>query len=66
MMDLFYCLFHQENVISTPAIKGTILPGITRKSIIEVAHSKGFKVNCSSVSWIHRNCEMNDCLISAL
>ncbi|GJM91398.1 hypothetical protein PR202_ga07762 [Eleusine coracana subsp. coracana] len=31
------------NVISTPAIKGTILPGITRKSIIDVALSKGFQ-----------------------
>ncbi|KAH9712441.1 Branched-chain-amino-acid aminotransferase 3 [Citrus sinensis] len=32
------------NVISTPAIKGTILPGITRKSIIDVAQSQGFQV----------------------
>ncbi|XP_073018681.1 branched-chain amino acid aminotransferase 2, chloroplastic-like isoform X1 [Primulina eburnea] len=32
------------NVISTPAIKGTILPGITRKSIIDVARSLGFEV----------------------
>ncbi|KAL2551927.1 Branched-chain-amino-acid aminotransferase 5 [Forsythia ovata] len=32
------------NVISTPAIKGTILPGITRKSIIDVARSQGFQV----------------------
>ncbi|KAL1820284.1 hypothetical protein ACET3Z_015153 [Daucus carota] len=31
------------NVISTPAIKGTILPGITRKSIIDVARSLGFQ-----------------------
>ncbi|OVA00141.1 Aminotransferase [Macleaya cordata] len=30
--------------ISTPAIKGTILPGITRKSIIDVARSQGFQV----------------------
>jgi len=34
----------QGNVISTPAIKGTILPGITRKSIIDVARSQGFQV----------------------
>ncbi|KAF5738073.1 branched-chain-amino-acid aminotransferase 3 chloroplastic isoform X1 [Tripterygium wilfordii] len=34
----------KDNVISTPAIKGTILPGITRKSIIDVARSEGFKV----------------------
>ncbi|XWS45088.1 hypothetical protein CRYUN_Cryun15aG0106700 [Craigia yunnanensis] len=32
------------NVISTPAIKGTILPGITRNSIIDVARSQGFEV----------------------
>jgi branched-chain amino acid aminotransferase len=40
----FSCYLHQGNVISTPAIKGTILPGITRKSIIDVALSKGFQV----------------------
>ncbi|KAL8472845.1 hypothetical protein ACS0TY_029238 [Phlomoides rotata] len=33
----------KDNVILTPAIKGTILPGITRKSIIDVALSLGFK-----------------------
>ncbi|KAK8517441.1 hypothetical protein V6N13_127619 [Hibiscus sabdariffa] len=32
------------NIISTPAIKGTILPGITRKSIIDVARSQGFQL----------------------
>lgn len=42
-------VLHQGNVISTPAIKGTILPGITRKSIIDVALSKGFQVNCLSI-----------------
>ncbi|KAM3409609.1 hypothetical protein ACQJBY_002102 [Aegilops geniculata] len=40
----------QGNVISTPAIKGTILPGITRKSIIDVALSKGFQVEERLVS----------------
>ncbi|KAA8531082.1 hypothetical protein F0562_005791 [Nyssa sinensis] len=34
----------KDNVLSTPAIKGTILPGITRKSIIDVARSQGFQV----------------------
>ncbi|KAB2617655.1 branched-chain-amino-acid aminotransferase 3 [Pyrus ussuriensis x Pyrus communis] len=34
----------KDNVISTPAIKGTILPGVTRKSIIDVARSEGFQV----------------------
>lgn len=37
----------QDNVISTPAIKGTILPGITRKSIIDVALSQGFQVEAT-------------------
>ncbi|KAK4262442.1 hypothetical protein QN277_028001 [Acacia crassicarpa] len=37
-------------VISTPAIKGTILPGITRKSIIDVARSQGFQVEERLVS----------------
>ncbi|EPS61699.1 branched-chain-amino-acid aminotransferase [Genlisea aurea] len=34
----------KDNVISTPAVEGTILPGITRKSIMDVARSQGFKV----------------------
>lgn len=34
----------KDNIIYTPAIKGTILPGITRKSIIDVARSQGFQV----------------------
>ncbi|KAJ3681908.1 hypothetical protein LUZ60_014481 [Juncus effusus] len=34
----------KDNVISTPTLKGTILPGITRKSIIDVARSKGYHV----------------------
>nr|KJB64007.1 hypothetical protein B456_010G028900 [Gossypium raimondii] len=34
----------KDNTISTPVLGGTILPGITRKSIIEIAHSQGFKV----------------------
>ncbi|XP_043719919.1 branched-chain amino acid aminotransferase 2, chloroplastic-like isoform X2 [Telopea speciosissima] len=40
----------KDSVISTPAIKGTILPGITRKSIIDVALSQGFKVEERLVS----------------
>ncbi|GMI77289.1 hypothetical protein like AT5G65780 [Hibiscus trionum] len=38
------------NTISTPALGGTILPGITRKSIIEIAQSQGFKVEERLVS----------------
>ncbi|KAM0926330.1 hypothetical protein ACQ4PT_003442 [Festuca glaucescens] len=38
------------NTVCTPALEGTILPGITRKSIIEVAESKGYKVEERPVS----------------
>ncbi|OIT40698.1 branched-chain-amino-acid aminotransferase 3, chloroplastic [Nicotiana attenuata] len=38
------------NLIVTPAIKGTILPGLTRKSIIDVALSQGFQVEERLVS----------------
>ncbi|XP_076918661.1 branched-chain-amino-acid aminotransferase 5, chloroplastic-like [Bidens hawaiensis] len=38
------------NTISTPDIKGTILPGITRKSIIDVARDQGFEVFEKSVT----------------
>ncbi|KAJ0026294.1 hypothetical protein Pint_08589 [Pistacia integerrima] len=32
------------NVISTPATNGTILEGITRKSVIDIAHDHGYQV----------------------
>ncbi|CAN0838782.1 Branched-chain-amino-acid aminotransferase 2, chloroplastic [Linum grandiflorum] len=32
------------NVITTPAAEGTILPGVTRKSIIELARDNGYQV----------------------
>lgn len=40
----------KDKLISTPAIKGTILPGITRKSIIDVAQSQGYQVEERLVS----------------
>ena len=42
MVQLFYCL--QDNVISTPSTQGTILAGITRKSIIEIALKYDYQV----------------------
>jgi branched-chain amino acid aminotransferase len=36
--------------IATPALGGSILPGITRKSVIEMARSKGFEVEERDVS----------------
>lgn len=40
----------KDKIISTPEIKGTILPGITRKSIIDVAQSQGYQVDERLVS----------------
>lgn len=39
----------QGNVISTPAPSGTILEGITRKSIIDIACDLGYLVNAYSL-----------------
>eukprot|EP00250_Pteridium_aquilinum_P008782 c18204_g1_i1 orf=124-1368(+) len=36
--------------LATPQLKGTILPGITRKSIIELARSRGYEVEERPVS----------------
>ncbi|KAH7665004.1 Branched-chain amino acid aminotransferase II protein [Dioscorea alata] len=38
------------NIISTPATQGTILPGITRKSIIEIGRDHGYQVEEGLVS----------------
>ena len=38
----FFCI--KDNIISTPELTGTILGGITRLSIIEIARSKGYEV----------------------
>ncbi|EOY15628.1 Branched-chain amino acid aminotransferase 5 / branched-chain amino acid transaminase 5 (BCAT5), putative isoform 2 [Theobroma cacao] len=39
-----------NNTISTPTLGGTILPGVTRKSIIDIALSQGFQVEERLVS----------------
>ncbi|OMP05698.1 branched-chain-amino-acid aminotransferase 5, chloroplastic-like protein [Corchorus olitorius] len=33
----------RDNTISTPVLEGTIQPGITRKGIMSIAHSQGFR-----------------------
>ena len=38
------------NTISTPPVSGSILPGVTRRSIIELARSKGYEVKEEPVS----------------
>ncbi|KAL0381493.1 UNVERIFIED_CONTAM: Branched-chain amino acid aminotransferase 2, chloroplastic [Sesamum angustifolium] len=44
-LDSIHNTYLEEgNLISTPTINGTILPGITRKSILELARSLGFQV----------------------
>ncbi|CAL9112875.1 unnamed protein product, partial [Musa textilis] len=40
----------KNKVISTPEVNGTILPGITRKSIIDVARGQGYQVEECPVS----------------
>ncbi|KAL0361220.1 UNVERIFIED_CONTAM: Branched-chain-amino-acid aminotransferase 2, chloroplastic [Sesamum radiatum] len=37
------------NILSTPATNGTILAGITRKSIIDIAHDLGYEVEERSI-----------------
>lgn len=40
----------KDKIISTPELKGTILPGVTRKSIIDVARDQGYQVEERLVS----------------
>ena len=46
----------QGNKLATPILKGTILPGITRKSIIELARSRGYEVN-GEISFNLKECK---------
>lgn len=41
-MNIFFVI---DNEIITPELVGTVLPGITRKSAIEICKSKGYKVS---------------------
>ena len=43
-------MFKIDGVIVTPALLGSILPGITRKSCIEVLKGEGFKVEERRIS----------------
>jgi len=38
----FFCI--KDRIISTPEIMGTILPGVTRASVIQLAESRGYEV----------------------
>ena len=38
----FFCV--KDGIISTPELTGTILPGVTRSSVMELAESKGYEV----------------------
>ncbi|KAG2542342.1 hypothetical protein PVAP13_9NG853600 [Panicum virgatum] len=42
-------------VVATPATRGTILPGITRKSIVELARDRGYKARAPSVHRTHNS-----------
>ena len=46
--------------IATPALGGSILPGITRKSIIDMARAKGFEVEERDVS-VEEVLEADEC-----
>ncbi|TKY55584.1 Branched-chain-amino-acid aminotransferase 3 [Spatholobus suberectus] len=49
--EVSFCnIFVKGNVIPTPAIEGTIIPGITRKSIPDIAEIQGFQVEERLVS----------------
>lgn len=39
----------QDNIISTPLLTGTILPGITRRSVIEISQNLGFQVTQTGI-----------------
>lgn len=47
-MNLF--LVHRDGTLITPALNGNILPGITRKSLIELAQDRGLKVEERAVT----------------
>ena len=36
--------FILDDIIYTPPLSGSILPGITRKSIIQLCHDLGYKI----------------------
>jgi branched-chain amino acid aminotransferase len=44
----YFCI--KDNVLYTPELTGTILPGITRESIIMLARHRGYEVNETQVS----------------
>jgi branched-chain amino acid aminotransferase len=44
----FFCV--KDNVLYTPELTGTILPGITRQSIMELARHNGYEVIETKVS----------------
>lgn len=47
-MNLF--LVRSDNTLLTPALNGNILPGITRKSLIELARARGYTVEERAVT----------------
>ncbi|CAD5315106.1 unnamed protein product [Arabidopsis thaliana] len=48
--ELTACNIFIGNIVSTPPTSGTILPGVTRKSISELAHDIGYQVEERDVS----------------
>ncbi len=62
-MNIFFVI---DGVVVTPALNGSILPGITRKSAIEVLKDMGYKVEERKVSVdelmeAHKSGKLNEC-----
>jgi branched-chain amino acid aminotransferase len=60
--NIFFVL--KTGTLVTPALGDTILPGITRASIIELARDKGVPVEERKISWDEARSEAAECFVS--
>jgi branched-chain amino acid aminotransferase len=60
--NVFFVL--KSGVLVTPELGDTILPGITRASIIELAKDKGVTVEERKISWDEARSEAAECFVS--
>jgi branched-chain amino acid aminotransferase len=60
--NIFFVL--KSGILVTPELGDTILPGITRASIIELAKDKGVRVEERKVSWDEVQSEAAECFVS--
>tara|TARA_Y100000780_G_scaffold229574_1_gene249611 strand:- start:121929 stop:122999 length:1071 start_codon:yes stop_codon:yes gene_type:complete len=52
MSGMNFFAVYENNVIKTPKLTQTILHGVTRKSVIELAKHKGYQVEETSISYL--------------